>query len=64
MSQAENSFRKYLKQLYEFQKQGNNLSLSEFEKWKSELLDELSGSYKIKFGKLQFYTEEDFELPF
>lgn len=65
MSGVENNIRLYLKQLIEFQEQGDNLALPEFEKWKSDVLNELIGIYKIKFCKLQFYSEqEDCELPF
>lgn len=65
-TQPTNKYDDYLKQLYEFQKQGENLQVEEFEKWKLSLMQNLEGSYKIRLRKLNFYTyvNESDDLPF
>jgi len=61
----ENKFQKYLKELMEFQNQGDNINVEKFESWKMKICSDLSGNYKIRFNQLRFYTisEED-DLPF
>jgi hypothetical protein len=65
----ENKFQKYLKELIEFQNQGENINVEKFESWKMKICSELSGNYKIRFNQLRFYTiseeiEYDDDLPF
>ena len=65
-------YQTYLKELHEFQNQGENLKKEEFESWEKKVLAELDGNYKIRFSQLQFYSivekTEDYnnndDLPF
>lgn len=66
----ENKFKKFLKELLEFQNSGENLNVEEFESWKTKITNELSGNYKIRFNQLHFFTiseESEYnsdDLPF
>lgn len=56
-------FKRYLKELLEFQNQGENLNVEEFESWKNIISNELNSNYKIRFNQLRFYTiSEETEL--
>jgi cell division FtsZ-interacting protein ZapD len=54
--QSINTFIQHLHKLQEFKKQGEQLNVEEFENWKSNLLKELDGNYKIKTARLVYYT--------
>jgi len=72
ISYSSSKYRRYLKELHEFQNQGENLKKEEFESWEKKVLAELDGNYKIRFSQLQFFSiveeTEDYnnndDLPF
>jgi hypothetical protein len=57
--QSKNTFIKQLQKLREFQKQGEQLNVEDFECWKSILLEDLDGNYRIKVNKLVFFTIQE-----
>jgi hypothetical protein len=57
--QSDNIFIQHLQQLLDFKKQDQQLNVEEFEKWKSNLLEDLNGNYKVKVKKLEFYTIQE-----
>jgi len=69
-NKTDKSFKLYLEELCQFQKQAENLDVLEFEEWKENLLKELDGNYKNRFSNLEFYTItekpklEEGEVPF
>ena len=70
INQENSNFAKQLKMLDDFKKQGEQLDVEKFEEWKSILLKELYGNYKIRVSRLEFYNiyeENQFnsnDLPF
>ena len=67
-----NKYHHLIKELKRFQNQGDEINLEEFEIWKKNVINELSGNYKIRFSNLEFYTiyeesensSNDDDLPF
>lgn len=57
----------YINELREFQNQGEDLNLEDFEAWKERVANDLPGSFAARFKGLEFYKhlDHDFDnLPF
>ena len=71
MENSAKKYYQYLNELKNFQNQGEDININEFNEWKEKVNNELSGNYKIRFSTLDFYTEyedwlnsSDDDLPF
>lgn len=55
----------YISELEKFERDLNEHSLNEFEKWRGNIIDMLTSGQKIRFSKLRFYEQYiNEEIPF